>query len=87
VSTPESAGEPLFRVVAGTPDDEELAALTAAVLALGGDAESGDRRGPGAVLAAPDMLRLHPLPGPVPAAQRAVARTDRSPGFSAGRGR
>jgi hypothetical protein len=64
VSTPESAGEPLFRVVAGTPDDEELAALTAAVLALGGDAESGDRRGPGRSWLRRTMLRLHPLPGP-----------------------
>jgi hypothetical protein len=64
VSTPEPAEEALFRVVAGSPDDEELAALTAVVLALGGGADSDDRRGPGRSWLRRTMLRLHPLPGP-----------------------
>ncbi len=64
MSTPEPAEEALFRVVAGSPDDEELAALTAVVLALGGDADSDDRRGPGRSWLRRTMLRLHPLPGP-----------------------
>ena len=36
--------QPLLRVVAGQPDDDELAALTAVVLALAGD-ESSDKQG------------------------------------------
>ncbi len=63
MSTSEPSEEALFRVVAGTPDDEELAALTAVVMALAG-ADADDRRGPGRSWLRRTMLRLHPLPGP-----------------------
>jgi hypothetical protein len=61
---PEAQEEPLLRVVAGNPTDEELAALTAVVLAMGGGGDSSDGRGPGRSWLRRAMLRLHPLPGP-----------------------
>ncbi len=54
----------LFSVVRGNPTDEELAALTAVVVALqsGGDKDDAQDRGRSWLRRA--MLRLGPAPGP-----------------------
>ncbi|WP_159615823.1 acyl-CoA carboxylase subunit epsilon [Arthrobacter zhaoguopingii] len=64
MSTGAPEEEPLLRVVAGNPTDEEVAALTAVVLAMADSAEFNDRRHPGRAWLRRTLLRLHPLPGP-----------------------
>ncbi len=59
--TPEAATEPLLRVVRGTPDDAELAAMVAAVAALLSESGSVDEGTPSAWGERASRLR-RPLP-------------------------
>lgn len=61
--TPEPAA-PLFSVVKGQPDAEELAALTAVVLSLGGSAPAPARTPTVRHWVRRQQLRLAPTPGP-----------------------
>ncbi|WP_026549609.1 acyl-CoA carboxylase subunit epsilon [Arthrobacter sp. Br18] len=61
------AGAPdpaLLSVVSGKPTDEELAALTAVVVALQGTGNTGSGPDGGRSWLRRTMLRLNPLPGP-----------------------
>ncbi|QCO97567.1 acyl-CoA carboxylase subunit epsilon [Arthrobacter sp. 24S4-2] len=62
-SEPEAA-EPLFSVVKGEPNDEELAALTAVVLSLGTAAAQGEAKPSIRQWVRRQQLRLAPTPGP-----------------------
>ena len=64
VETPEPPAAPLFSVVKGQPDAEELAALTAVVLALGGPAPAPARPPSVRHWVRRQQLRLAPTPGP-----------------------
>jgi hypothetical protein len=55
---------PVLSVVAGQPTDEELAALTAVVVALQGQDDAGDAPGHGRSWVRRALLRLGPTPGP-----------------------
>ncbi|MBG6184629.1 hypothetical protein IWX65_002607 [Arthrobacter sp. CAN_A214] len=61
--TSETANEPVLSVVSGNPTDEELAALTAVVVALQGET-GGPAEGSSRSWLRRTMLRLKPLPGP-----------------------
>lgn len=66
-SSAEAPGEPrptLLSVVSGSPTDEELAALTAVVVALQGISDTDPPPGSGRSWLRRTMLRLNPLPGP-----------------------
>jgi hypothetical protein len=64
VETPEPAQEPVLSVVKGKPSAEELAALTAVVLSLGG-AEPAPASTPNVRhWVRRQQLRLAPTPGP-----------------------
>jgi hypothetical protein len=60
----QAPAEPLLSVVKGQPTDEELAALTAVVLSLGGAEESGTDKPPVRHWVRRQQLRLEPTPGP-----------------------
>ncbi|WP_411375947.1 acyl-CoA carboxylase subunit epsilon [Arthrobacter sp. MPF02] len=60
----EPAETPLFSVVKGQPSPEELAALTAVVLSLGGSAPAGETRPSVRHWVRRQQLRLAPTPGP-----------------------
>jgi hypothetical protein len=60
----QAPAEPLLSVVKGQPTDEELAALTAVVLSLGGAEESGTDKPPVRHWVRRQQLRLDPTPGP-----------------------
>jgi hypothetical protein len=55
---------PLLTVVSGNPSDEELAALTAVVVALQGAEEAEDTPDQGRSWVRRALLRLGPTPGP-----------------------
>jgi hypothetical protein len=55
---------PVLSVVSGKPTDEELAALTAVVVALQGQDDAGDTRSHGRSWVRRALLRLGPTPGP-----------------------
>ncbi|MBG6217340.1 hypothetical protein IWX75_001795 [Arthrobacter sp. CAN_A6] len=59
----ETADESVLSVISGNPTDEELAALTAVVVALQGETD-GPAQGSGRSWLRRTMLRLKPLPGP-----------------------
>ena len=61
---PVETPEPLLSVVKGQPTAEELAALTAVVLSLGGAEESGTDKPPVRHWVRRQQLRLDPTPGP-----------------------
>jgi hypothetical protein len=54
----------VLSVVSGNPTEEELAALTAVVVALGGAADTGDAPNHGRSWVRRALLRLGPTPGP-----------------------
>ncbi|WP_318779156.1 MULTISPECIES: acyl-CoA carboxylase subunit epsilon [unclassified Arthrobacter] len=54
----------VFSVVRGTPTAEELAALTAVVVALSSDSPEPDAGTPHRTWVRRNQLRLAPLPGP-----------------------
>jgi hypothetical protein len=54
----------VLSVVSGNPTEEELAALTAVVVALGGAADTGDAPNHGRSWIRRALLRLGPTPGP-----------------------
>lgn len=56
--------EAVFSVVRGTPTAEELAALTAVVVALSSDSPEPDAGTPHRTWVRRNQLRLAPLPGP-----------------------
>ncbi len=58
------AAEPLLSVVKGQPTAEELAALTAVVLSLGGAEQTGTDKPPVRHWVRRQQLRLAPTPGP-----------------------
>lgn len=62
----EAAEPPLLQVVKGRPDAEELAALTAVVLALASETEEADtnQHSSGRSWVRRSNLRLAPTPGP-----------------------
>lgn len=59
-----AATEAVFSVVRGTPTAEELAALTAVVVALSSDSPEPDAGTPHRTWVRRNQLRLAPLPGP-----------------------
>ena len=63
-SAVDPAETPLFSVVKGQPSPEELAALTAVVLSLGGSAPSRETRPSVRHWVRRQQLRLAPTPGP-----------------------
>lgn len=56
--------EPVLEVIRGTPTAEELAALTAVVVALSENSTEPDAASPHRSWARRDHLRLAPRPGP-----------------------
>lgn len=60
----QETGAPLFSVVKGQPTAEELAALTAVVLSLGGTETAGTARPSVRHWVRRQQLRLAPTPGP-----------------------
>ena len=58
------AAEPLLSVVKGQPSAEELAALTAVVLSLGGQEAAEDRKPTVRHWVRRQQLRMAPTPGP-----------------------
>jgi hypothetical protein len=61
---PTESDDAVLSVVSGAPTDEELAALTAVVLALQGSSEADDATGQGRSWLRRALLRLGPTPGP-----------------------
>ena len=61
---PIDAPEPLLSVVKGQPSAEELAALTAVVLSLGGQEAAEDRKPTVRHWVRRQQLRMAPTPGP-----------------------
>lgn len=59
-----SPAEPVLEVIRGTPTAEELAALTAVVVALSENSTEPDAASPHRSWARRDHLRLAPRPGP-----------------------
>jgi hypothetical protein len=64
VVEPAESPEPLLSVVKGQPTAEELAALTAVVLSLGGDEPAGADKPSVRHWVRRQQLRLAPTPGP-----------------------
>jgi hypothetical protein len=64
VVEPVETPEPLLSVVKGQPTAEELAALTAVVLSLGGDEPAGADKPSVRHWVRRQQLRLAPTPGP-----------------------
>ncbi|WP_246839740.1 acyl-CoA carboxylase subunit epsilon [Pseudarthrobacter sp. NIBRBAC000502771] len=62
--TAEAAAAPLFSVVKGKPSDEELAALAAVVLSLGGETPAPAKTTSVRHWVRRQQLRLAPAPGP-----------------------
>ena len=60
----EAAAAPLFSVVKGQPSDEELAALAAVVLSLGGETPAPAKTTSVRHWVRRQQLRLAPTPGP-----------------------
>ena len=60
----DAAAESTLRVIRGTPTAEELAALTAVVVALSENSVEPDAVAPHRTWARRDQLRLAPRPGP-----------------------
>ena len=61
---PEPQAAPLFSVVKGQPNDEELAALAAVVLSLGGETPAPAKTTSVRHWVRRQQLRLAPTPGP-----------------------
>ncbi|WP_028851163.1 acyl-CoA carboxylase subunit epsilon [Thermocrispum municipale] len=66
--------KPFLRIVRGTPDDEELAALTAALAAVAAGAQQKDEPKPRSAWADPEPRLRQPL-RPGPGAWQASARS------------
>ncbi|MET3720253.1 acyl-CoA carboxylase subunit epsilon [Arthrobacter sp. UYEF21] len=64
VETPEASSAPLISVAKGEPSAEELAALTAVVLSLGGTDPAATAKLPLRHWVRRQQLRLAPTPGP-----------------------
>jgi acyl-CoA carboxylase epsilon subunit len=60
----EAPAEPLLSIVKGQPTAEELAALTAVVLSLGGAEQAETEKPPVRHWVRRQQLRLEPTPGP-----------------------
>ena len=61
---PSAPSDPVLTVVRGTPTPEELAALTAVVVALSEGSAEPDTATPQRIWARRNQLRLAPRPGP-----------------------